>query len=174
MLPHTTHAAHQSHPTSRLREEAERREQEGSVKLAMLKEKLAIEASRREEAQREFARVEQETKDQIMAMAAERQRVEAEAMAQRVALEQEQLALKMKMEEETRQKEAELSKGMAAERQAAELSKQFVERQAAERIEALEAEKAKLFREKDEAAQQAEADALAYQEMLKANLDQDR
>ena len=61
----------------------------------MLKEKLAIEASRREEAQREFARVEQETKDQILAMAAERQRVEAQAQAQREALEREQLALKV-------------------------------------------------------------------------------
>ena len=61
----------------------------------MLKEKLAVETSRREEAQREFARVEQETKDQITAMAAERQRVEAQAQAQREALEQEQQALKV-------------------------------------------------------------------------------
>lgn len=57
----------------------------------------------------------------------------------------------MKMEEDAKLKEAELSRGMEAERQAAELSKQFVERQAAERIEALQAEKERLFREKAEA-----------------------
>ena len=41
------------------------------------------------------------------------------------------------MEEETKLREAELSRDMEAERQAAELSKQFVERQAAQRIKVL-------------------------------------